>query len=211
MEELAIENNADLREQFYTTRIAALETRRSLLKLFPGLSFDYAYKHDDDRYLVNQSWQEAGIQVSLNLLNLLSAPSQMRLAKQNVELAEARRVALQMAVLTQTHLARQLYEDAALQYRRADAIWQVDSRLAELSHNQAQSQMTSQLDRVSTGTAAILSLLRRYQALGKTQKTTKKKQTNKNQDPQKRSHESERQTEITRHIEQTLRSWTGGE
>ena len=211
MEELAIENNADLREQFYTTRIAALETRRSLLKLFPGLSFDYAYKHDDDRYLVNQSWQEAGIQVSLNLLNLLSAPSQMRLAKQNVELAEARRVALQMAVLTQTHLARQLYEDAALQYRRADAIWQVDSRLAELSHNQAQSQMTSQLDRVSTGTAAILSLLRRYQALAKAQEAASKIQAIMGLDPQIGSLDSESLSELTRHIEQTLRSWTGGE
>src|SRR3569833_1113497 len=60
MEELAIENNADLREQFYTTRIAALETRRSLLKLFPGLSFDYAYKHDDDRYLGGRGGRGAG-------------------------------------------------------------------------------------------------------------------------------------------------------
>jgi len=211
MEELAIKNNPDLREQFYTTRIAALETRRSLLKLFPGLSFDYAYKHDDDRYLVNQSWQEAGIQVSFNLLNLLSAPSQMRLSKQNVELAEARRVALQMAILTQTHLARQLYEDAALQYRRADAIWQVDNRLAELSRNQAQSQMTSQLDRVSTGTAAILSLLRRYQALAKAQEAASKIQAVMGLDPQIGSLDSESLSELTRQIEQALRSWTGGE
>src|SRR3569833_3272815 len=184
MEELAIENNAELRELFYTTRIAALETRRSLLKLFPGLSFDYAYKHVVVRFLVFLCWLVVGFLVCFFLLYLLSAPSQMRLAKQNVELAEARRVALQMAVLTQTHLARQLYEDAALQYRRADAIWQVDSRLAELSHNQAQSQMTSQLDRVSTGTAAILSLLRRYQALAKAQEAASKIQAIMGLDPQ---------------------------
>src|SRR3569832_2096256 len=116
-----------------------------------------------------------------------------------------------MAVLTQTHLARQLYEDAALQYRRADAIWQVDSRLAELSHNQAQSQMTSQLARVSAGTAAILSLLRRYRALAKAQEAASIIQAIMGLDPQIGSLDSERLSELTRHIVHSLRCWSGGE
>ena len=40
MEETAIANNADLKEQFYSARIAAAETRKSMLKLFPGLSLE---------------------------------------------------------------------------------------------------------------------------------------------------------------------------
>ena len=73
MEEQAIGNNADLRESFYNARIASQETRRALLKLFPGLSFNYGVNHSDDDYLINQNWNAAGIQLSFNLLGLLSA------------------------------------------------------------------------------------------------------------------------------------------
>lgn len=59
MEEIALLNNADLREQFYNTRIAATDTRKALLKLLPNISFDYGYKFDGDKYLINQMWQES--------------------------------------------------------------------------------------------------------------------------------------------------------
>jgi len=169
LEETALSNNPDLREQFYNARIAANETRRALLKLLPGLSFDYGYNQDSDNYLVNHSWHEASVRASFNLFNLLSAPAQMRAAKADKRLAEGRRMALQMAVLTQVHLARQQYGDALHQYERADEIAQVDTRLLELTRSREASQMDSQLDRVSTTVSAILSQLRRYEAMAKAQ------------------------------------------
>ena len=165
LEETAIDNNADLREQLYNVRISAAETRKSLLKLFPGLNFSSARKHDDDSYVINQSWRETGVQLSWNLFNLLSAPTVMNLAEASETLAAHKRMTVQMAVLAQVHLARQQYENAYLLFERSDAIWKVDQRIFEHSVNRETAQTQSKLDRIANNTAAIVSLLRRYQAL----------------------------------------------
>ena len=167
MEAMALSSNPDLREQAYNGRIAAAETRRTLLRLLPGLSFDYGSRRDNDGYLINQQWYEAGARVSFNLFNLLSAPSQMNAAEKGVAVAEQRRMALQMSVLTQVHLARQLYDNALLELRRADTILGVDQRLLEFSNSQQSAQTGTALERVSASASAILSLLRRYQAMAK--------------------------------------------
>ncbi len=167
MEELALAHNADLREKHYDARIAALETRRALLKLLPNLSFVSGLHYDSDRFLVSNSWADAGLRVSHNLLGVLAAPSRMRAAKAGVQLAQARRMALQMGVLTQVHLARQQYDDALRQYVRASDIYQVDNRLAQFAAGQQKSQMAGELTRISAAVTSILSDVRRYQAMAK--------------------------------------------
>jgi hypothetical protein len=52
----------------------------------------------------------------------------MKLAEAGVTLADQRRVATQMAVLT-PNLATQ-YANAMQQFQRADAIWQTDARIS---------------------------------------------------------------------------------
>ena len=167
LEATALTRNADLKEASYNARIAATDTRKALLRLLPGISFDVSAKHDSDKYLVNQRWQEAGVRVSLNLFNLLSGPSQMQAAELGAQVAQANRMALQMTVLTQVHLAWHQYDDALRQYQRADAISGVDGELARLAEGQAQSEMASRLDRISAQLSAILSSTRRYQAMAK--------------------------------------------
>ena len=70
-----------------------------------------------------------------------------------------------MSVLTQVHLSRLQVINARSQYDRADAIYDADTKIAEVMRNRQMVQAQSKLDTVSTETAAILSLLRRYQAL----------------------------------------------
>ncbi|MGE5465821.1 MAG: TolC family protein [Ignavibacteria bacterium] len=165
LEDLAITQNADLREQFYNRRIVGEETRKTILRLFPSLSFNLDMRRDTDRFLVHNSWNEAGVQLSFSLFNLLSAPTQMRLAEAGVALADQRRVAMQMAVITQVHIARLQYANALQQYRRSDTIWKVDDRISHHVANREQAEAQSKLDKVAANTATILSQLRRYQAL----------------------------------------------
>ncbi|HYE38870.1 MAG TPA: TolC family protein, partial [Ramlibacter sp.] len=169
MEELAITNNADLREQFYNGRIAVAETRRAILRLFPNLSFNYDLRYNGDRYLINNQWNDAGLQLSYNVLNLFSAPAQKRFADAGVKLADQRRVATQMTVLTQLHLSRLQYQTAWRQYVRADEIWQADAKIAEHVKNKQAAEAQSKLEQVANSTTAILSLLRRYQSLSQLQ------------------------------------------
>lgn len=165
LEEAALAHNADLGEQQYNARIARDETRKTFARLFPNISLNYSLKYDSDSYLVNRDWQEAGLQMSYNLFNLLTGENQMKLAKAGVSLADQRRMATQLAVLTQVQLARLQLLNTRSQFERADAIYATDNKIAEHVKNREVAQAQSKLDRVSNGTAAILSLLRRYQAL----------------------------------------------
>ncbi len=170
LEEVALMQNADLREQHYNAKIARLETRRTLVRMFPNLSLNYAVKYDSNSYLLNRNWNEAGLQLSFNLFNLLTAPIQMSLAEAGVALADQRRMATQMMVLTQVHLARLQLLNAKSQFARADSIYKVDQKIMVLGRNRESAQAQSKLERVSNDTAGILSLLRRYQALAQVEK-----------------------------------------
>ena len=169
LEEVALTGNADLREQHYNARIAREETRRVLLRMFPNLTFNYGAKYDTDRYLLSNNWNEAGLQVSFNLMNLFTGSTQLKVAEAGVTLAEQRRMASQAAVLTQVHLSRLQFINARSQFERADAIYDTDGKIAEVMRNRQMVQAQSKLDVVSTETSAILSLLRRYQALAQVQ------------------------------------------
>lgn len=184
LEESALANNADLREQHYNARIARDETRKTLVRLFPNVSFSYALKYDSDSYLVNRHWNEAGLQVSFNLFNLMTAEAQLKLAEAGVALADQRRMATQMAVLTQVHLARLQLANARNQFERAEAIFQTDRRIAEHVRNREQALAQSKLERVSQETAYILSLLRRYQALAQVQVAENRLLANLGLDPE---------------------------
>jgi FimV-like protein len=169
LEEAAIANNPDLREQHYSRRIAAEEVRKTMLRMYPNISFNYGIKYDSDSYLVNRNWNETGLQLSFNVFNLLTGPSQIKLAEAGVALADQRRMAMRMAVITQVHLARMQLVNASSQYKRADVIYDTDRKIADQASNREAARVMSNLDRVTHETSAILSLLRRYQALSQVQ------------------------------------------
>jgi outer membrane protein TolC len=165
MEELAFTQNADLREHIYNQRIAVQEARKSLARLLPNLSLSYTLKHNDDSYLINNSWGEAGALVSQNLTNLLSLPAQRRMAAGGVALTAQRRVAAQVALLTQLHIARIELAATHRQLEFADRIWMLDQGIKEYTANREQAEADSKLSKVAADTATIVSMLRRYQAL----------------------------------------------
>ena len=208
MEENAMTANADLREQHYNARIAREETRKTLVKLFPNLIFNYGANYDTDNYLLNNNWREASVQLSFNLFNLLTGSTQIKLTEAGVALADQRRVAMQMAVMAQVHLARQQYANALNQYNRADAIWETDRRIAEHMKNRADTQTQSKLDSVANQTTAILSLLRRFQALALAQAAEAKLQATLGIDPLIGSVDEITLADLTRDITRSQNNWS---
>ena len=211
LEEYALVRNPDLREGIYNARIAQEETRRTLLKLFPGISFNYGYKTSNDQYLINRNWTDAGVQISYNLLGLLSAPAQMRLANAGVALADQRRMATQMVVLTQLHIARLQYANATHQLARADAIASVDERLAQQVANQAEAAQVTPLDRVSQQSASVLSQLRRYQALSSSQAAASRLQATLGLEPSIEGASSMPLAQLTSAVGSALQTWNQGQ
>jgi outer membrane protein TolC len=210
MEEHALMFNPDLHESMYNVRIARQETHRALLKLFPGLSFNYAVRESDDRFLINQHWREAGAQISFNLLGLLAAPAQIHLAESGLALAEQNRLATQMAVLTQLHIARLHYANAVDQYERADSIATVNDRITTHVVNQERAQTQTRLARVSQQTASILSTLRRYQALSNAQAAGSRLQATLGLEPAVEGSDSMPLKDLTAAVRHSLDAWESG-
>ena len=210
MEEHALMLNPEFRESMYNARIAQQETRRVLLRLFPGLSFNYGAKSSDDRFLINDQWREAGLQTSFNLLNLFAAPSHMRLAEAGVALADQKRVAAQMAVLAQVHIARLQYANAARQFERTDLIASVDARIAQQVANEEQAARQTKLERVSQQTASILSALRRYQALSNAQAAASRLQATLGLEPVVDGSDAMPLAALTAAVAQSLKDWQSG-
>ena len=199
--------NADLREGILNSRIARQETRRTLLKLFPGLSFNYGTKHSTDSYLINQTWNEAGVQLSFNLFNVFSAPAQMRLSEAGVALADQKRLVTQMAVLTQLHVARLQYANAIHQFERADEIADIEARMAGHARNQSDAEKQSRLDRVSQSTSYVLAQLRRYQALSNAQSAASKLQATLGLEPVVDAGAERPLPELTDSVRKALDAW----
>lgn len=210
LEALALMGNADLREQHYNARNAAIETRRTLAKMFPNLNLSYGYVHDNDSYLIHHGWQQAGAALSYNLMNAASIPAQRRYAQAGVALADQRRVATQMAVLAQVHLARLQYVHSCHQYERSHAIWQVDSRIAAQIDNQAQIGKQSALDSIANRTTSILSLLRRYQAAAQANAADSKLQASLGLEPQLPDIEATPLPELINVVRASLEEWQQG-
>lgn len=210
LEEQALFRNADMREGLYNTRIAQQETRRALLKMFPGLSFNYAVKTSDDPFLINQRWNEAGAQLSFNLLGILSAPSSMRLAEAGVAVADQRRLVTQLAVLTQLHIARLQYANSLRQFDRTDAIYNVEQRIGKHVANQEEAKSQSKLDRVARQTSTILAQLRRYQSLSNAHSAGSRLQATLGLEPVVDGSDSLPVPELTATISVALKAWDAG-
>lgn len=183
MEDLALTQNADLREQAYQRRIAAVEVRKVLVRAFPNVSLSLGARYDTDQYLVNNSWNEVGLQASYNLLNLLALPAQRQAAEAGVALADQRRLAAHVAVVSQVHVAREQLAGARQQLMRADTLWQLDSKIMDQLMRREQAQAGSKLERVAAQTTTIISLLRRYQALAQAHAATSRLQATLGVDP----------------------------
>lgn len=183
MEEQALAQNADLREHAYQRRIAATEARKVLVRHFPNLSLNLGARYDTDRYLVEKNWAEAGIQTSFNFINLLALPAQQRAAEAGIALADQRRLAAHVAVVTQVHVAREQLGAARKQLERANALWVLDDKIMQQMLRREQAQAGPKLERVAAQTTMIISLLRRYQALAQVHAATSRLQATLGVDP----------------------------
>jgi outer membrane protein TolC len=169
MEELALANNPDLREQDYLGRITVDETRKEIVKLLPGVTFSASRQYDSNSFLLANRWSEAGARLSWNLINLISAPDRIDHAETAEKVAEAKRLALRMAVLAQVHVVSTQFDSAAKQFQRADRLWTIETRLAQASANQSQGGTQSEIEKVTQDTSAIAAELRRYQTYAQLQ------------------------------------------
>jgi len=120
LETMAMVNRPELREEDYRRRVTDIEHVRSqLATLLPGAGVDYGYYRDSNKFLVNESWQQAGLSAAFNLVKVFSLPTINRSFEAQKAVDDTRRLAVSGAVLTQTRIAAVRYALLKNEY----AVW----------------------------------------------------------------------------------------
>ena len=166
MEETALLNRPELVEAQYNERIGVFETRKAMARLLPGVELSLGGHYDTNSYLVNQHWGELGLRVSWNLLNVLNADTIKGLARTQLDVARQQRLALNMAVLTQVHVAHLEYLGRARQYELTQEFNTVEQRILQHTRNAATANAQGKLEEVRVAASAMMSELRLYQSYG---------------------------------------------
>jgi outer membrane protein TolC len=206
----ALAKNADLGESIYQTRIAVLETRKALLRLFPGLSVNFGPKASNNSFYINKTWVEGTANLSFNFWNLLLAPQAKQNAQANQELAEQKRMMVQMAVLSQVHLAKQQLNSAKEIYSRSTEIDLVDNKILTLTQEKFQQGTVSEAEKVAAESSAILNRLRKYEALSQLYAATSRLQATAGLEPTIGEIEQVPLSELTDLVESYYVSWAKG-
>jgi len=131
LETVALQSRPEIREEDYRKRISNLEVRKALLRMFPGLEISAGRNYDSNKFSFNNTWSTVGVQVSWNVFNLFSGYAAQEQAETQVELADARRLALSAAILTQVHLTWQRYLETKEDYWLANELSDVENRISD--------------------------------------------------------------------------------
>ena len=117
----------------------------------------------------------------------------------------------QIAVLAQVQLARQQYENAYRLLDRADSIYTVDQRIFEHSKSREDAATKGRLDLIFSNTSAIVSLLRRYQALSQLYAASSRIQSTLGLEPEIASLNDTSLADLRRSVENAMDQWNRGE
>ena len=156
LEDMALLQRPELREEDFKKRITADEARRQILGMLPGISLDSGVQYDSNNLLNSSSWSQGGVRISWNLLRLLALPTLKSTQEQQVRTDQARRMALSMAIMTQLRVGVERYRLAVEDFKLADTAAQVDKRLADYTRASVTARLESELEAIRTQARAVL-------------------------------------------------------
>jgi multidrug efflux system outer membrane protein len=157
MELVALAHSADYASEVYKVRIEQLESRKTMLRLLPGIEFSYGANYDDNSFVKNNHWGEFGANLTGDITRLLFTKQIKKFRESNEQLTITRRLAINMAVITGVHITWQDYKNALTEFKRADYLQEIDEEISLLTRN-------AQLNQSETGAAAIQTELKAFRS-----------------------------------------------
>ncbi len=164
LEDMALLQRPELREEDFRKRISADEARKQILSVLPGITLSYGQQYDSNRFLFNNSWSEGGLSLAWNLMRLVSIPAMKDMQAYQAKTDEARRMALSMAILTQTRVGVERYRMALEDFKLAHQAAQVAQRLAAFTKASVSAKLDSELEAIRTQARAVLGAYQRANA-----------------------------------------------
>ena len=164
LENYAFAHRPEIFEWSYQKRITALEAKKAILDLVPGIGLNLSTHYDSNSFDLHSTWQQASVHVAYNLMNVVKFPSKKKMLDVQKEVDEAQGLALGMAVLAQVNLAAQQYGFAGQSVDRAKILANVEERIKELSTRQVSQGQGMRLDVIQKSVSAITGRMNREQS-----------------------------------------------
>jgi len=161
LEEVALYRRPELIQASYDARISGAESRRILLEMLPGVSFNVGANYDSNRFAVNHAWASYGTTLAWNLLTLFSTPARLDLAEADQQLKEVKRAALSMAVLAQVEVAVLRYQQAVEEFATARTQTEVENRILKQLTTAGLLEQVGELAVIQAEAEAVFATLRR--------------------------------------------------
>jgi len=155
LEELALHNRPELIEEHYQARISALEVKKAMVRMLPGLDLTLSTHADSNQYVYNDKWSKAGYGLSWNLFKLFSGPAEIRLAKAQQSVDDLRRLSLSMAILTQVNLSYQRFHLARKSFEVSRDLMMVENRIQDQLEAQQRAQTSNELKMIRSQANAL--------------------------------------------------------
>lgn len=160
----ALISRPEMREEIYKHKISYDETKKAFLKLFPGIELQLSQSYDSNTFLVNNFWHEISAQVTSNLMDVLSYKTRMKNAKAVENVAVKKRMALQLAILSQVHISFSDYNTALEKLEHYKEVSDVDERISVLTDISAQNEVEMELERIKAKATAITAKLQEFRS-----------------------------------------------
>ena len=169
LEDLALLQRPELREEDFKKRISADETRKQMLGMLPGISFDTALQYDSNKFANSNGWVQSGVRISWNLMRLFALPALAKTQEAQNKTDETRRMALSIAVITQLRVAAERYRLAVEDFKLADTAAQVDKRMSDYMRASVTAKLDSELELIRVQARAVLGNYQRMNAYANAQ------------------------------------------
>lgn len=103
----ALQSRPEMREEVLKKNVSLHETRREIYQTFPGINLLLSKNYDSNQFLVDPNWVDFSAKIAQSITGIFTLPARYAAAKNKEVLADARRQALNSAILAQVHIARE--------------------------------------------------------------------------------------------------------
>lgn len=207
LEMIALIDRPEIREEDYRKRISQIDVHRAMLSLIPGIEFQVGGDYDSNSFLAHNTWASYGATITQNLFSYLSAPTRIKFAKTALKVADARRLALSMAIVAQVQIAYRRYIITREEEMLAQRILLVDERMTSVVNDENKAAAVDELELIRNQTNVMVSSLRRDIAIADVQNAYGRLVNSIGADPLPAEIEKTDLATLTRLIRASLNAW----
>lgn len=153
LEEEALAARPEMQETLLNEKIAREDIQQEILRTIPGAEIFTRLSSDSNSFLEDSRWLTFSVSVAQNLAAVFTLPARYRSAQNRETLEKERSLAMSIALITQTHLAR-------AQLRLQNDAYSLASREEKYSNKTEKALRHKKAEGFSSGQEALLASLK---------------------------------------------------